>query len=218
MDSLDEIAIKQGTDKSSLVHSYTKNYEQYFEPIRHESLKILEIGVQTGASLRMWKHYFPNAEIYGFDCYDCSPFEEDRITIFKGIQNNISSLEECNRQAGAFNIIIDDGSHKNPDVLACFEYFFPRMTPGGLYVIEDLNVCYWSETHNVGAPTAIERIKKLVDEVNCGGKSGIGDPKKDQQDGEYKRRGNNVTWWEKNVKYLHVYRSMAFIGRMETTY
>lgn len=218
MESLDQLAIKYGTDKSSKVHFYTQNYEPYFEPLRHLPIKILEIGVQNGNSLRMWKEYFPKAEIYGLDYYDCSPLEEDRIKIFKGHQANEKVLEHVNGW-GIFNIIIDDGSHKNPDALKTFEYLFPRMAPGGVYVVEDTSTLYWGETHNVGEPIMIDRLKKLVDETNAGGKSGIGDHRKDQSDGEWKKRGDGkMTWWESNVRFVHFYRSMAFIGRYENHY
>lgn len=214
--NLDELAIKHRTDKSSKVHNYTEHYQQYFEPIRNEPLKILEIGVQSGASLRMWKEYFPNAEIFGYDYYDCQPYEEHRIKLIRGAQDDVVALEELQKH-GVFDIIIDDGSHKNMDILICFEYLFPKIAPGGIYIIEDLSVCYWGDTHNVGKPYAIERMKGLVDDVFGRGKSGIGDPRKDQKDGEFKNRGP-MTWYEKNVKFVHFYRSMAFIGRQELLY
>lgn len=218
METLDQIAIKMGTDKSSNGHSYTKHYEAYFEPLRNLPIKILEIGVQTGASLRMWKQYFPKAQIYGLDYYDCEPFIEDRIKIIQGAQIDPKVLEKVSAE-GTFDVIIDDGSHKNPDILASFEYLFPRMSIGGLYIVEDLNVTYWGNTHNVGEQTVIPRFKELVDDVMARGKSGIGDPNKDQQDGEWKKRGEGrMTWWEKNIRFVHFYRSMAFIGRSELTY
>ena len=65
--SLNQIAIEQKTDKSSLVHNYCEKYELYFDKIRFENLKILEIGVQNGFSLKMWEKYFQNSLIYGID-------------------------------------------------------------------------------------------------------------------------------------------------------
>lgn len=216
MKTLDEIALQYGTDKSSAVHNYTRHYEKYFRAFRDQPINLLEIGVQTGASLRMWKEYFPNAQIYGLDYYDCEPFLEERISMFQGQQADVKVLEEVAKIP--FDVIIDDGSHKNVDVLISFEYLFPRMKVGGIYVIEDLNVCYWGETHNVGEPIAIDRMKKLVDDVMSGGKSGIGDVLKDQSDGEFAKKGHTMTWWEKNVMFVHFYRSMAFIARNGPTY
>ena len=35
--------------------------------MRNKKIKILEIGVLYGSSLRMWQDYFSKAEIYGMD-------------------------------------------------------------------------------------------------------------------------------------------------------
>ena len=64
MDSLDSIMIKHGSDKSSEGHNYVRYYEKYFEEIRNENLKILEIGVQYGYSMKGWKEYFQNSLLY----------------------------------------------------------------------------------------------------------------------------------------------------------
>ena len=213
--TLNEFAIAFGTDKSSKVHNFTKHYENYFELMRNQPVKLLEIGVQSGASLRMWKHYFPKAEIYGLDFYDLSVMEEDRIKIYKGEQNDWDLLDRV-ILSGPFDIVIDDGSHQNPDIMSSFEYLFPRMKPGGIYVIEDTTCTYWGDTHNVGENTTMAKVKQLVDDVNSGGKTGIGDIRKDPQDPVYRERGHGkMTWWERNVSFVHAYRSIVFIGRYE---
>lgn len=212
---LDELAIAFGTDKSSRVHDFVKHYEVYFELLRELPIKILEIGVQSGASLRMWKQYFPNAQIYGIDFYNLEPMNEDKIKIFKGESSDTKVLEEALLH-GPFDIIIDDASHQNEPTLKCFEYLFPRMKPGGVYVIEDTTCMYWGETHNVGENTVMARVKGLLDDVNAGGKTGIGDIKKDPQDPVYQKYGHGkMTWWERNVSFVHAYRSIVFIGRYE---
>ena len=213
--TLNELAIAFGTDKSTKVHGFTQHYENYFELMRNQPIKLLEIGVQSGASLRMWKHYFPKAEIYGLDYYDLSVMEEDRIKIYRGEQNDWDLLDRV-ILSGPFDIVIDDGSHQNPDIMSSFEYLFPRMKPGGIYVIEDTTCTYWGDTHNVGENTTMAKVKQLIDDVNSGGKTGIGDIKKDPQDPVYRERGHGkMTWWERNVSFVHAYRSIVFIGRYE---
>jgi demethylmacrocin O-methyltransferase len=215
MTSLDELAIAFNTDKSSRTHNFTKHYEVYFENLRNAPLKLLEIGVQSGASLRMWKHYFPKAEIYGLDYYPLEVMEEERIKIFKGMQGNIELLEKVLLD-GPFDIIIDDGSHQNKDIMTSFEYLFPRMKPGGIYVIEDTTCTYWGDTHNVGPNTTMDKMKQLVDDVNGGGKTGIGDIRKDPADPMFKQKGlGKMTWYERNVSFVHFYRSIVFICRYE---
>ena len=87
--TLDELAIKYNTDKSSLDHQYTKHYQKYFDQFINNPKKILELGIYTtkidkdgptvnesGASLKMWSDYFTNAKIYGLDLIDFSNLDK----------------------------------------------------------------------------------------------------------------------------------------------
>ena len=48
---------------------YFSIYEAIFGPVRREPLRILEIGIWHGASLKLWRQYFDNAKsiIVGVD-------------------------------------------------------------------------------------------------------------------------------------------------------
>lgn len=216
MKTLDQIAIECGTDKSSKVHFYTRHYERYFEPLREKPLKILEIGIQNGYSLKMWKEYFPNAYIYGMDIHDCSHMAEDRIKIIQGNQSNPETLRTASMVHGPFDIVIDDGSHHNYDMKIGVEALFPFLNHNGIYVVEDLHTCYWDKTHATGAPVFMDRLKAMLDEVNSAGKSGKADIEKDPTDGEYlSKKFGEMTWWEKNVEFVHLYRHIVFIKRYD---
>jgi len=72
--SLDTLAIKYGTDKSSLHHNYTPIYEQYFADKRNSPITLVEIGFggyefydRGGQSARMWKEYFYKGRIISID-------------------------------------------------------------------------------------------------------------------------------------------------------
>ena len=41
---------------------------------------------------------------------------------------------------GIFDVIIDDGSHACDHIVASLEILFLQLKPGGIYVIEDLNL------------------------------------------------------------------------------
>ena len=71
-----ELGKKYDTDKSSQrnnvtnhrhCHPYTLFYDDIFKNNRDKKLKIAELGILDGSSLLMWKDYFANSEIYGFD-------------------------------------------------------------------------------------------------------------------------------------------------------
>jgi hypothetical protein len=89
MKTLDDIALQYDTDKCSKLHNYTKRYHQYFADLRDKPLRILEIGIQNGYSLKTWKQYFPNALVFGIDIVDCIQMTEERITILQGSQTDL---------------------------------------------------------------------------------------------------------------------------------
>lgn len=137
MTPLCELAMKYGTDKCPHHrglrpgHSYTPFYQELFWPIHNHVRTVLEIGIETGASLRMWEEFFPNADIIGLDNDSTTLFATDRIMT----STNAKMLADF---YDPFDIVIDDASHCPIDILHYFELFFPRLIKGGFYVIEDV--------------------------------------------------------------------------------
>lgn len=169
MRSLDQIAIEKGTDKASPQHNYCQYYDMVFDPIRFKEINLLEIGIDKGASLLMWHEYFPHSEIHGIDIRDGYEYLNE-----KGIKTHIVDQGSkgdlilfAEQYPNYFDIIIDDGSHQSADMVLSFEILFKYLKSGGYYIIEDLLCCYdnrWS----VG-DGAINRIKRMVSEVNMDG-------------------------------------------------
>jgi len=163
-DTLSQLATRHNTDKGPSCHNYTRVYETMFEGIRQESLKILEIGVLDGGSVRMWSDYFPNAEIHGIDVNkDCSVFADDRITIHIGDQGDRRFLESIGID---FDIVIDDGSHRVSDQITSFKVLWP--TTRLIYIIEDVYTSYLP-MYGGGyrrSGTCVEFFKDLLDDMN----------------------------------------------------
>ena len=44
---------------------------------------------------------------------------------------------------GGVDIVLDDGSHHMHDVKSSFDYLYPILNVGGIYIIEDLHTSYW---------------------------------------------------------------------------
>jgi tRNA G46 methylase TrmB len=57
----------QGTDKGDVKSYISGFYEAEFGRRQFENIRILEIGIRTGASLALWANFFENAEIIGID-------------------------------------------------------------------------------------------------------------------------------------------------------
>jgi hypothetical protein len=212
---LDEIAIECNTDKSSISHNYTESYENHFEKIRFNNLKVLEIGIQNGFSLKMWKEYFENSTIVGIDLTDLSHLKEDRVEIEVGNQSDEYFLRKVSERHGPFDIIIDDGSHKSVDIRKSFYCLFPLLKSGGYYAIEDLHTNYW-EKNNITEGWFIDEnhdvfvndIKKFIDYSNSNGKSGYANRALDDT-----HAFQEMDYWEKNIHSVHSYRSICFVKK-----
>lgn len=207
--NLDKLAIINKSDKFGS-HFYTQHYDHHFRPMRKQKLKILEIGVgghndprMGGASLRMWKYYFPNSNIFALDIYDKSKLQEDRIRIFKGSQVDYDFLEKMIAETGTLDIIIDDGSHVNEHVLGSFSYLFSKVKENGYYVIEDIHTSYWPEfggdVKNLNnQSTIMGYFKSLIDGINYE---------------EYPIPGYKPTYHDLNIQAIHFYHNMIFIKK-----
>jgi hypothetical protein len=172
MSLLDSIGILRNTDKSSLIHNYCVKYEKYLPFKRTDKLKILEIGVLNGESLRMWKDYYVSSNIIGIDITkEAKVYEEERIKIEIGSQTDPTFLNQVTIDYGMFDMIVDDGSHVNNDVIFSFQHLFEHVKPGGIYVVEDACTSYWSQYGGTlrKKGTTMEYFKDIIDEVNYAG-------------------------------------------------
>lgn len=139
------------TDKS-FHHQYCDFYESVL-PTNVGSL--LEIGIKGGASLKMWRDYYPGAMIVGIDILQCDQIEGCRV-----LQGNATSLSVYDLPINNFEIIIDDGSHLCSDQRKSFDLFWPLVNPGGFYIIEDVHSSFLGEYADE-SPTAYEWAMKL---------------------------------------------------------
>jgi 23S rRNA U2552 (ribose-2'-O)-methylase RlmE/FtsJ len=124
-----------GGDKGT-VHSYiNKYYESALADYRTTANKILEIGINNGHSLYMWSEYFLNhTEIIGVDINEFIPPPDLNCTIIKGDATQESTFDNI----ADLDVIIDDGSHEFKHQMISFKILFPRLKPGGIYIIEDI--------------------------------------------------------------------------------
>ena len=90
MRTLKEIGLSL-TDKISY-HRYDRFYPMFLEPLRHQEFNMLEIGVDRGGSLSLWKEYFPKANIFGADIDQ--QWADERAAVFKCDQSKLSDLKE----------------------------------------------------------------------------------------------------------------------------
>ena len=127
----------------------------------------MEFGVFFGASILMWRDYFPSAEVVGVDTFAGKlghgpSFPEPRKFLekwqngtvgprIKLIEADQAKLEDLERVVAAvsggdlFDLIVDDASHKNRDQQLTLALLFPLVRPGGIFVMEDIHTSAQSQ-------------------------------------------------------------------------
>lgn len=163
------LALRFGSDKWG-ARWYARQYQRFFAAYRDRPVRILEIGIggfqeadRGGASLEMWKRYFPRALVFGIDIEDKRFLETQRLRTFRGNQADPEFLASVLEETGELDIVIDDGSHFCSDQIRSFEYLFPRLADDGLYVIEDMETSYWPDSAD---RAAISRIPPPVSAIS----------------------------------------------------
>ena len=139
-------SLDAGTKKP--IH-YLDIYSEYLSKFRNSPIRILELGIYSGASLLMWRDYFSSATIVGLDVRSAPKvllpmINSNQIFCVAGDQSAPESLDQCKQLAGgAFDVIIDDASHVGGLSEASFNYAFANLlVPGGLYFVEDYGTGY----------------------------------------------------------------------------
>lgn len=163
---LDYLCDFHGSDKGELSpndnpypwdsHSYSDYYSLLFEPARLHVRLVFECGIGTnntavqsnmgvdgrpGASLRVWRDYFPNAHVIGADIDASVLFEEDRIQTYlvdQCIEESVSKMWSDIDLTG-FELMIDDGLHNFEAGKSLFSGSIDRLAEGGVYIIEDVS-------------------------------------------------------------------------------
>jgi len=148
--ALSEIFNSRGSDKSS-VHDYEQVYGVILED--KDSIKnIFEVGMGThnsgvvsfmgtgnvGGSIRAFRDYCPNANVYGADVDSGILFEEERIKTFFVDQTKPSTFDSL-PIPNDVDLIIDDGLHSPDANIQVLKYGLTKIKIGGWVVIEDIN-------------------------------------------------------------------------------
>lgn len=150
---------------------YFDIYERHFSRFRGKAPVMLEIGVFGGGSLAMWKAFFgDDSRIIGVDINpECKAHEAPGVDIFIGSQDDPNLMDQVLEKHPHIDIVLDDGSHMMQHMIASFELLYERISPNGIYMVEDTHTCYWPEFQGgVKQPGSfMEFTKSKLDELNA---------------------------------------------------
>jgi len=126
-------------------HSYVQNfYEKEFKKFKNKNISLIEIGIFTGGSLKLWKEYFTNPKkIVGVDI--TTEYLSDKYSNIEGIEYYFQNAYhvEFIKKFENFDIIIDDGPHTLQSQIEVIRMYLPKLNKGGIFVIEDIQDYSW---------------------------------------------------------------------------
>ncbi len=136
-------------------HNFAQYYSEIFYNKKDKIKNFLEIGLGTNnldvpsnmgiegkplASLRAWRDFFLNAEIYGADIDKKILKNEERIKTYYVDQTDSNSIKVMFENIGVkkFDIILEDGLHEYNANICFFENSIEFLADDGFYIIEDI--------------------------------------------------------------------------------
>lgn len=140
----------------ALVEQYLDYFATLADPPHGGNL--LELGLYDGGSVPFWFESLEPDRHAGLDIrspqtpaylagYLAREDRRQRISLHWGVnQTDAKRLDElCDSAFGGapLDVVIDDASHRYAETRRSFELLFPRVRPGGLYVIEDWAWFHW---------------------------------------------------------------------------
>jgi hypothetical protein len=220
-ETLTEIFDRCGSDKATGVylaesalgaglmgHRYAERYPLYLEHLRDTPVRVLEIGVEYGASVRGWRDYFehPNTEIVGFDIDASRAGRQDleRVTLVQGDQADEEALRGLVAVYGPFDVVIDDGPHIPTLQISTFQKIFPFVKPGGIYIVEDIQTQHFPM---FGPSTIVtDFFANLALHIQANGTSWHSAHFPDHV-------WDKLDEWQRLVDFVSVFRYMIVVGR-----
>jgi hypothetical protein len=153
---------KYKTDKYEL--GYIDNlYTDLFDSYKNTPINFLEIGVQNGDSILMWKDYFhPDSQIHTLDIKFC-----EMIASIPNVTQRVSDAyceEVLNLfDDNFFNIIVDDGVHTYTSFEFLIKNYYSKLKVGGIMVIEDIvNLSWIPELKSIANQTGYSDAKEII--------------------------------------------------------
>lgn len=126
---------------------------------RERPRRIVELGIYQGGSTALLALAARPERLLAVDLLEgCPPLEQWRATQPPAVDNalrtvyrvdqsdraRLNALVDAEFGSAPLDLVIDDASHLLEPTIASFEVLFPRLRPGGIYVVED-----WASVHDI---------------------------------------------------------------------
>lgn len=169
MGSLEEIVDNTRTDKNT-THSYLPLYQTLLSSKKETAKNVLEVGICLGGSIKLWKDFFVNANVYGLDVMDIS-------SVWEGIKNREDIILHTSTDAYdeevfrknfldkdiKFDFMLDDGPHSLESMVQFIKLYSQILADDGILIIEDVQAYEWIGILSNQVPEHLRKYIKVYD-------------------------------------------------------
>jgi hypothetical protein len=130
--------------KTYYQHAYTDIYDILFANLKNKKINIAEIGIFQNGSIRMFREFFKNSTIDGFEIdnqliENARRFNLPRTNYYKIDVKNAKNIEmSFKKNKKNYDIIIDDSTHEFEDQINIIYKTKKFLKAGGFLIIEDI--------------------------------------------------------------------------------
>jgi len=164
------------TDKNT-THSYLDLYQILLGSKKETAQNVLEVGIQQGGSIKLWRDFFTNANIYGLDVMHIDDVwsiikTDDRIKLYTSTDAYDEELFKLNflEQNIKFDFLLDDGPHTLKSMESFIQLYSQIMADGGILIIEDVQDWNWIEILKNSVPEYLKQYVQVYDLRNKKGR------------------------------------------------
>ena len=160
--------MKHHTDKAYR-HGYAQVYERILGPKKQSLTVVMELGVLSGGSLRMWREWLPrNVTLVGVD-YDTRKLEDLRasglnsdsnVFLVQADQTNGTEMDALVKQWQP-DVFLEDGCHRERCQQLTMSFVIPRMKTGAVYIVEDLHPCDYKHQKECSNPRTYDILRRI---------------------------------------------------------
>lgn len=165
--SLIDLVDNTHTDKNT-THSYLSLYQQLLESKKESATHVLEVGIQGGGSIKLWKDFFPNATVVGVDVMKkegiWDEIHHDRIQLYtESDAYNTDFFVSTFLDKARFDFLLDDGPHTLDSMVRFIQLYSQIMKEDGMLIIEDVQAWEWMDILRQAVPASLQSYIRVYD-------------------------------------------------------